>query len=145
MLRSFQPFGQQWGRTYRTLDQNKTTKSTLLLFLLTALYQQTPLTTSVPCDVEEPLKKLVWLKDKVTHYRKDDGSLTIMQAQHRGETVFSIEYVLGADARETTYYHCNGWEICKTSVTIAGLANGCGDLPNELTGRKMIYPEILIK
>jgi len=45
----------------------------------------------------------------------------------------------------TTYYRCNGWEICKTSVTIAGLTSWGGDLPGELTDRKMIYPEITVK
>ena len=76
---------------------------------------------------------------------KEGGSLTILQTQHRGETIFSIEHILGTDARTTTYYRCNGWEICKTSVTIAGLTSCLGDFPNELTARKMIYPEITVK
>lgn len=120
-------------------------KTTLLLLLLTAVCEQTPPTTNAICGVENPLQELTWLKEKAAQYKREGGTLTIVQAQHRGETVFSIEYVLGADAREATYYRCNGWEICQTSVTIAGLTSRCEDFPNELTERKVIYPEMLVK
>ncbi len=116
-------------------------KPLLLLLLLTAFYKQEPPVVSITCGVEDPLRELTWLKSKVAEYKNDGGRLTIMQAKHKGETVFFIEHILGLDARSTTYYRCNGWEICQTSVTIAGLTSGCEDFPNELTERKTIYPE----
>ncbi len=121
-------------------------KTTILILLLPAFYRPQPPRLTPPCGVEKPLQELSWLKDKVAQYQKDGGTLTIMQAQHGSETLFSIEYALGTDARETTYYRCNGGEICKTSVTIAGLTSSCsGDFPNELMGRKMIYPSFEVK
>ena len=120
-------------------------KNLLLILLLGTFCQQVP-PANAPCDVKQPLKELSWLKNKAAHYQNEGGSLTITQAQRQGETVFSIEYVLGADARETTYYRCNGSVICQSSVTIAGLTSDClGDFPSDLTGRKMIYPETDVK
>lgn len=120
-------------------------KAILLLLLLTAFYKQALPITNHNCGVQKPLQELIWLKKKVAEYKSDGGSLRIMQAQYRGEIVFSIEYIQGLDARSTIYYHCNGWEICQTSVTIAGFTSMCGDFPGELTERKTVYPEVAMK
>lgn len=112
-------------------------KKVIVFFILAASIschkeQLTPNT----CGVKKPFDELAWLPDRINRF---GGDITVYQALHQGQTIFSIDSFLGADAGVGVLYRCDGSVICRANVTFGGVVGDCGNIDDQLTDYVVIY------
>lgn len=98
-----------------------------------------------PCNVEDPLEDLDWLKDIKTSMELNMGMAgsQIIQYTYNDSTVFWVDICYGCADNMIVVYNCKGDEVCRFGG-IAGF-NTCPDFEENATDKTMLFNNINIE
>lgn len=119
-------------------------KEAIHIILFTLLFSLAPSCEYItvadkPCNVEDPLKDLEWLKEIKTAMELNMGAAgsQIIQYTYNDSTVFWVDICAGCADNMIVVYNCKGDEVCKFGG-IAGF-NTCPDFEENATDKTLLF------